>query len=972
MHFQFLYVVGSSNCKTKHRVLKFDRRFKNNLVIYDNKRVMTTAELNEYRAQEGFDPPAKIEPTVAFGIVGFVRFLEGYYLILIVKRRCMAIIGRHCIYKIEDTTMMYIPNEDRANGEELKYLRVFNNVDMKSNFYFSYSYDLSNTLQVCPCFSCTCLYLSHHLFSSSQYNLSPFYSRDVDQFKCGFGHTKTLWDMADSFVNANEYDSFNDNYVYINPNMKFVWNEHLISAMCNVHNDFFLYICHGFVSQAVMPVSGRNLLITLIARRSKKYAGTRYLKRGANCDGFTANEVETEQIVHDGNISSFRYGLYTSFVQLRGSVPTFWSQNIVKIAPKPPINIDLKDPFFEAAGKHFNNLLYDYGSPSIVLNLVKRKEKKPQESILYNEFEEAIEYLNQFLPKQHQIMLIGFDMARMNKMKDQNVITLLSEIALYTLKKTGFFQNRNIAINRESGWPKTFPNCGSSSEAFNSSSSTYQPIFQTGIIRVNCVDCLDRTNTAQFAIGRIALAHQLFTMGVIAKPELPFDTDIVRLLEELYEDHGDTLALQYGGSQLVHRIKTYRKIAPLTSQSKDIMQSLSRYYSNAFSDSDKQNAINLFLGVYQASRGRPLWEMVNDYALHHSFALCVPTLPLGNGVANGNGGNGNGSGDGSQNGHSNAIVVTRRGNQGVRNRYTKWWSDEIALCLPRAAREFFKDSHREDPIYVKRFLSYDWFFDVHRLQECNVLQDLFLFNMKKSKSYVDVMSVKKQANFRTQNRQSLVGIPLNTASGPNDDSDPSDLSDTENDNIIIRFESDCQGLEHEDGDVHDGAEYDFSSGGHESHGVTPDLESKAKQFNANWLALSNRDFTRPSYERRVRSHYRSLVMSPTNSSLGHKLYSRYLDYESSTSGEQSTAAAHKFAHFINSGGSSRPTSSESTSTSGGKRPSNSSVEQSRHSSPAVSRSPEKSTVNVAVSSSSRHLRHYFDPLRHYRRYFANN
>ena len=26
-----------------------------------------------------------------------------------------------------------------------------------------------------------------------------------------------------------------------------------------------------------------------------------------------------------------------------------------------------------------------------------------------------------------------------------------------------------------------------------------------------------------------------------------------RLLEDLYEDHGDTLAVQYGGSHLVHR-----------------------------------------------------------------------------------------------------------------------------------------------------------------------------------------------------------------------------------------------------------------------------------------------------------------------------------------------------------------------------------------------------------------------------------
>lgn len=81
---------------------------------------------------------------------------------------------------------------------------------------------------------------------------------------------------------------------------------------------------------------------------------------------------------------------------------------------------------------------------------------------------------------------------------------------------------------------------------------------QTGIIRTNCVDCLDRTNTAQFAIGKCALGFQLCALGVLESPKLEFDSDCVRMLEELYEDHGDTLALQYGGSQLVHRIKTYR------------------------------------------------------------------------------------------------------------------------------------------------------------------------------------------------------------------------------------------------------------------------------------------------------------------------------------------------------------------------------------------------------------------------------
>jgi hypothetical protein len=42
--------------------------------------------------------------------------------------------------------------------------------------------------------------------------------------------------------------------------------------------------------------------------------------------GFVANDVETEQIVHDASTLSFKNGGYTSFVQLRGSVPLFWSQ----------------------------------------------------------------------------------------------------------------------------------------------------------------------------------------------------------------------------------------------------------------------------------------------------------------------------------------------------------------------------------------------------------------------------------------------------------------------------------------------------------------------------------------------------------------------------------------------------------------------------------------------------------------------
>lgn len=76
---------------------------------------------------------------------------------------------------------------------------------------------------------------------------------------------------------------------------------------------------------------------------------------------------------------------------------------------------------------------------------------------------------------------------------------------------------------------------------------------QTGLVRVNCVDCLDRTNTAQFIMGKCALGYQLYVMGILDTPHVPFECDTMRLLEEAYEDLGDSQAVQYGGSTLVHR-----------------------------------------------------------------------------------------------------------------------------------------------------------------------------------------------------------------------------------------------------------------------------------------------------------------------------------------------------------------------------------------------------------------------------------
>jgi len=66
-------------------------------------------------------------------------------------------------------------------------------------------------------------------------------------------------------------------------------------------------------------------------------------------------------------------------------------------------------------------------------------------------------------------------------------------------------------------------------------------LLQNGICRTNCVDCLDRTNAAQFVFGKRALGHQLYALGVVDSPNLDFDSDAVDMLTEMYHDHGDSM-----------------------------------------------------------------------------------------------------------------------------------------------------------------------------------------------------------------------------------------------------------------------------------------------------------------------------------------------------------------------------------------------------------------------------------------------
>jgi phosphatidylinositol 3,5-bisphosphate 5-phosphatase len=85
--------------------------------------------------------------------------------------------------------------------------------------------------------------------------------------------------------------------------------------------------------------------------------------------------------------------------------------------------------------------------------------------------------------------------------RGRDVIGTLELIAEDIIEKTGFFQNGDYIHS--------------------------EPRMQNGVARTNCIDCLDRTNAAQFVIGKRALGRQLQALGVIIGNTVEYDTDAV-------------------------------------------------------------------------------------------------------------------------------------------------------------------------------------------------------------------------------------------------------------------------------------------------------------------------------------------------------------------------------------------------------------------------------------------------------------
>ncbi|KAE9549760.1 hypothetical protein FO519_007030 [Halicephalobus sp. NKZ332] len=340
------------------------------------------------------------------------------------------------------------------------------------------------------------------------------------------------------------------------PDEGFFWNKQMLSDFKKdeISSEWIVPVIQGFVAQKSLRIEDEcvaptDLTLTLISRRSTKRAGTRYLRRGIDEEANVANFVETELI-----IDVFSHQL--AFVQIRGSVPLFWSQHGYRYRPPLVIDRELKDSI-GVFKNHMEKLIEEYGKPLVAVNLVNQAGR---ELCLAQAFLEHILEMNS-----SDIGYFSFDFhhhcraLRFHKVND--LITAMkqkiTDIGYCWIDKSGELVLR-----------------------------------QNGIIRTNCVDCLDRTNVVQGSISQFITVAQFRKLGLISplNDEIPEALQVT--LQELWADNGDAISRQYAGTDALKGDVTRSGQRKITGLVKDGYNSASRYYLSHMRDEQRQKAIN--------------------------------------------------------------------------------------------------------------------------------------------------------------------------------------------------------------------------------------------------------------------------------------------------------------------------------------------------------------------------------------------
>ncbi|XP_051871302.1 synaptojanin-1 isoform X7 [Pristis pectinata] len=328
---------------------------------------------------------------------------------------------------------------------------------------------------------------------------------------------------------------------------RFFWNQalHLHLKHYDVNCDeWVLRLMCGGVEIRTIYAAHKQAKACLISRLSCERAGTRFNVRGTNDDGQVANFVETEQVI-------FLDDCVSSFIQIRGSIPLFWEQPGLQVGShrvRMSRGFEANAPAFD---RHFRTLKKLYGKQTII-NLLGVKEGEHMLSKAFQSHLKASEHAA-------DVPMVNFDYHQQVKGgKTDRLITVLKPKLETFLEECGFFYCDSHGVQR----------C------------------QTGTIRTNCLDCLDRTNSVQAFFGLEMLHKQLDILGLAEKQQMV--TRFQEVFRSMWSMCGDSISKIYAGTGALEGKAKGGKF-------KDGARSVTRTIQNNFFDSSKQEAIDILL-----------------------------------------------------------------------------------------------------------------------------------------------------------------------------------------------------------------------------------------------------------------------------------------------------------------------------------------------------------------------------------------
>ncbi|KAL3531681.1 hypothetical protein ACH5RR_005202 [Cinchona calisaya] len=357
---------------------------------------------------------------------------------------------------------------------------------------------------------------------------------------------------------------------------RFVWNRNILEELIEKKVDgFIIPLIQGNILEYATIVFSFALTCANMSDfgpfkviKGIRNIRTRMWRRGANLEGDTANFIETEQLLE------FE-GARLSILQIRGSIPLLWEQ-IVDLSYKPRLNIINHDQTSKLVERHFSDLSQRYGE-IVVVDLTDKHGDEGRLSMAY-----AAE-----MEKLQNIRYISFDFHQSCGNSNFDNIELLYDQISEDFEKQGYFF------------------IGKEGEVLSE---------QKGIIRSNCIDCLDRTNVTQSFLARKALNSQLQRVGVFGSNDcISMFSEDFEIFKNLWVDQGDEISLEYSGTHaLKGDLVRYGK-QTMAGMIKDGMSALSRYYLNNFQDGVRQDAIDLISGRYDVNISRPSSSQLNGF-----------------------------------------------------------------------------------------------------------------------------------------------------------------------------------------------------------------------------------------------------------------------------------------------------------------------------------------------------------------------